>query len=89
STTILEAQICKKPVISIFITDRGFGDAAVFKSKSCIQINSAELEKTLKMLFDDAEYRQKVIDSGTKFSNEYLSNQGTASKNLLSFLESF
>ena len=89
STTILESQICKKPVISIFVTDRGFGNAEVFKSKSCVQISIDEVEDMLLKLFNDDTFKKKIIEAGKKFSDKYLYNQGNSSQHLLTFLEKF
>lgn len=89
STTILESQICKKPVISIFVTDRGFGNAEVFKSKSCVQISTDEVEDMLLKLSNDATFKKKIIETGKKFSDKYLYNQGNSSQHLLTFLEKF
>ena len=89
STTILESQICMKPVISVFVTDRGFGNAEVFKSKSCVQVNNDEIEDMLLKLFNDDTFKKNIIEEGKKFSDKYLYYQGNSSQHLLAFLEKF
>jgi len=89
STTILEAQISKKPTISLFVTDRGFGCSEIFKSGSCISVMRNSFEKTLTRLINDDHFRNESISRGQQFSDSYLSNQGSASQKLINFLENF
>ncbi|MGI0056396.1 MAG: hypothetical protein ACREAK_03355 [Nitrosarchaeum sp.] len=89
STSILESQICKNPTISVFVVDRGFGNAEVFKSKSCIQVNVDEVEDVLLKLLNDDAFKKKIIEAGKKFSDKYLNYQGNSSQHLLTFLENF
>ena len=88
STTILEAQIAKKPALSMFITDRKFGISEVFKSASCISVTN-DFEKILTKLISNVQFKNELISNGKKFSQKYLSHPGTSSKNLISFLEDF
>jgi UDP-N-acetylglucosamine 2-epimerase len=88
STTILEAQILNKPALSMFVTDRKFGISEVFKSASCISVTN-DLEKILIKLINNDQFKNDLISNGKKFSQKYLSHQGTSSKNLISFLEDF
>ena len=89
STTILEAQICNKPTMSLFVTDRKFGISEIFKSDSCISMTDHDFEMNLTNLINDQKLRNSLIDRGDKFAHSYISNQGTASKKLILFLESF
>ena len=89
STTILEAQICKKPTISLSVVERGFGNPEIFKSKSCLSIKIDDFEQIFSKLDKDEVFKKNVISNGYEFSKEYLSNQGTASEHLLKFLEKF
>ncbi len=87
STTILLAQILKKPTISITMNYAGLGESEIFKSKSSSMINLDEFEITLNRILEDEHYRQEIIEKGTKFVDDYLVNQGSASEELLSFLK--
>lgn len=89
STTILEAQISKKPTISLFVTERGFGRSELFKSGSCISVSINDFENIFTKLINDIDFRNNTIHKGQIFSNSYLSNQGTSSKKLINFLEYF
>lgn len=86
STTILESQVIERPVISIIVTNDS-KDASVFKSNSCIRTNVENLENELKKILYDKSYKDKIINKGISFANDYLVNHGNASKALLSFLE--
>lgn len=89
STTILLAQILKKPTISITISYASLGQSQIFKSKSSVTTNIDDFETTLNRILNDESYKQQIIENGTKFVNDYLANQGTASKELLSFLKEY
>jgi hypothetical protein len=89
STTLLESQICMKPSISVSVTDRGFDNSIVYKSKSCVQVNNDEIEDVLLKLFNDDTFKKKIVEEGTKFSHKYLHYRGNSSKRLLEFFEKF
>ncbi len=89
STAILEAQILKKPVISVHVKDYQFGEAVVFSSGSCLQTNVDNLESMLNNIFNQSEFRNDMIQKGNLFVNSYLSHRGNSSKSILSFLENF
>lgn len=85
STAILEAMILKKPVILILINDKD-SYPELFQNEYLIKIKISELENVLLKLHDN-NYRNSVIKNEEKFLNYYLTNIGTSSESLLSFLE--
>jgi len=87
STTILEAQILRKPVISISVKNYQFGKPEVFSSNSCIVTDIDNFESNLKHMIEDSNFKEKIIENGNRFVDNYLSNQGTACEKLLLFLE--
>jgi len=87
STTMLEAQILKKPVISISVKDYGWGIPEIFKSKSVLRTNKDDFESVLISILEDKEFKQQIIEKGCRFVNESFTNQTTASSKILSFLE--
>jgi len=89
SSVILEAQIFEKPVISISIKDYGFGDPEVYTSNSCICTDLENFEKILNSTLNNIEFRKSIITKGNKFVEDSLSNRGTATETLLSFLKNF
>lgn len=86
STTILEAQILEKPVISFKLRDH-FGMSEPIKSNSCASTTIDDFESILTRILTDKKFKLEVIERGTMFARRYLSNIGTASKSLLDFLE--
>ena len=88
STTILEAQLLKKPVISINTGKVPYNDeSTIFESNSCDRVKIEEFEKTITKIIHDDDYRFDLIRRGTNFFNEYVGNQGKGSKKLFSYLE--
>ena len=86
STVILEAQILRKPVISISVKDNEWGNPEVYRSNSCIHTELDNFEASLKRLLEDEDFKKLAIENGKKFVDDYLSNQGSASEKLLDFL---
>jgi len=84
STTILEANILKKPTISISFKNYYDDEdvCSIFKSDSCIRTEIDNFESTLQRILSDTNFKNQLIQNGNKFVNEYLSNQGTASLEL-------
>ena len=89
STTILEAELLQKPVISISVKDfkLGYSNSQIFQSSIYVAVN--ELENEMFKVLNDKKYRNKIISNGTKFVNEYLSNQNSSSKSFINFLDTF
>jgi len=89
STTILEAQILKKPVISISLKDYGFGESQTFKTNACVSINIEQLEETLKKILTDVNYKNEMIKNGDAFVHKYISNKERSTSEILEFLKQF
>ena len=89
STSILEAQILEKPVISVTVKEDLPNNSEVYKSNSCTRCSIDNFEISLNLILNNIDYRKKQIENGNAFVNEYLSNQKNVSKTLLSFLEKF
>lgn len=89
SSVILEAQIFEKPVISISIKDYGFGDPEVYISNSCIRTDPDNFEKVLNHTLNNIKSRKNIVTKGNKFVEDSLSNRGTATEALFSFLTNF
>jgi len=87
STTILEAQILQKPVISISLKDYGFGKSEIFESRSCIQTTIENFEVELEKILTDANYKKQIIENEKKFVDYYLTNKGNASEHILGVLK--
>ena len=85
STTILESQILKKPVLSISLKDYGFGKSEIFKRDTCTTTSIVNFPEELKkILSNNITYKQNPkINS---FLKDYLSCQGNSAKSVLYFL---
>ncbi len=86
STTIIESQLLKKPVIFIPSIDYGLGIPQVLKNNSCIISSIDSLRVDLAKLNSDDEFRRSTINNGTKFVTKYILNINFASKKVLDFL---
>jgi hypothetical protein len=47
--------------------------------QSCVYTNISNLESNMIKIFDDLKFKNKIISSGSKFTDDYLSNQNCAS----------
>ena len=88
STTILDAQIFSKPVISISVKNYDWGLPTIFESNSCIRTNMDSFEKIFSDIQTNTNLQEKIINHGSKFIDDYLSFQGNSSFQLLKFLKS-
>lgn len=87
STTILEAQLFKKPVIVVPVKNYPWGIPKLYISNSCYVSKIDELEDILIKL-DRPSFRKILIENGSLFVNSYLINQGNATKFFYQFLNS-
>ncbi|MEX0861714.1 hypothetical protein [Nitrosopumilus sp.] len=88
STVMLNAQMMKKPVISIITKDSDYGFPTIITSNSCVSINIEEFEKTLNSILTDKKLSNSIINKGEEYSKQYVFNQGCSALKLLDFLNS-
>ena len=86
STTLLEAQILKKPTVSILIKNYNFGTPEIFKAKSCLITNLDTVEPIVTRLSHDNSFKQDIVSNADKFVSNYVSNQGNSSEKFLKML---
>jgi len=86
STSILEAQLLKKPVISVPIINFNLGTPKVFSSNSCIVSPINELEDNLIKILNDSKFRNELLERANNFIKNYIVNLNNASKKLNEFL---
>lgn len=79
STSIIEAQLLEKPVISIPVIDYKLGNPSVFTSDSCIISDTSELAEYLNKL-DNEEFRKKIISRANTFLDLYVENRKNATQ---------
>tara|TARA_B100001179_G_scaffold233044_1_gene228746 strand:+ start:1638 stop:3521 length:1884 start_codon:yes stop_codon:yes gene_type:complete len=89
STTMLDALIIGKPVISIQTKNRYMKELPkIFTAGCCVKCNISSLEKEIKEILT-TDKRTRMIKNGNKFVKEFISNQGSSSKKLLEFLAEY
>ena len=82
STVILESIILKKPVINL-VLDNKFYDFSYERQNAVISIsNENNLYEEIQKILNDSSFRNKIIENGKIFLNDYLSNHKNASKSL-------
>ena len=87
TSPILDAYILKKPVISLRVTDNGWGIPTAFKNNSCIVTDLEKFDDDLKNVLNNESVRNQLITDGEKSSKEYLAYQNNGSNKLIAFLE--
>ena len=87
TSPILDAYILKKPVISLRVTDDGWGIPTAFKNNSCIVTDLEKFDDDLKNVLNNESVRNQLITDGEKSSKEYLAYQNNGSNKLITFLE--
>ncbi|SMH72311.1 UDP-N-acetylglucosamine 2-epimerase [Candidatus Nitrosotalea okcheonensis] len=88
STVLLEAMILEKPTISIWLYDFiSPEEDMLFKYDAVTVTTSERLEDNLKRILKDEDFTKFKINNGKRFVNDYLSNRGKASYELLRFLD--
>ena len=85
STTILEAQILKKPVLSISLKDYGFGNSEIFMRDTCTITSIANFPDQIKNILSN-NMINKQNPKITSFLQDYLSCHGNSTKSVLDFL---
>lgn len=84
STVVLDALILNKPSMVIITEKQNYEEEELIQNGATLCVSNLEdLEKSLKQFLFDENFRKNLITRGNEFANNYLSNQGTASKNLI------
>jgi len=86
STTILEAQILKKPVISINTIDYGYDKHEIFKSNSTSLIDIENLGNYLTKILKNKTFQNELISKQNNYVETYFSNHGISTKNIFDYL---
>jgi hypothetical protein len=90
STVILDALTLQKPTLVLLPEEQNYENEIMLKDGAALFTTDVnEIEKNLKILFNDEKVRNNLISKGNKFVNNYIGNQGTASKKLAKILEDY
>ena len=84
SSVILDAYLLKKPIISIPVKNNGYGLPKAFVNNSCMIENLETLENSIDNLLKNDN--SELIKNATISGQNYMSNLGKASEQLLRFL---
>jgi len=85
STTILEAHLMGKPVITVRTKEPGLGLPSIFKSNAIPYITIEELEEQLQKILTNDAHRKQIIENGRNYVSRFFTNLGTASDSFLRF----
>jgi len=87
STVLLESIILKKPIIN-FVLDEKFFDFSYEQHNAVISITKKDnLKEIIFNIFNDLEFKNKLIENGKKFLDDYLSNHKMAAEILAKKLD--
>jgi len=86
STVILDAQLFRKPIISVSVKDSDYGIPSILQN-GCLFTDIDNFEDALRKILHDTQFRNAIIDKGTNYVNDYLTNQGCASTAVQRFLK--
>ena len=84
SSVILDAYLLKKPIISIPVKNNGYGLPKAFVNNSCMIENLETLENSINNLLKNDN--SELIKNATISGQNYMSNLGNASEQLLRIL---
>ena len=87
STSILEAQILKKPVITIPIVDYNMGIPEIFLTDSCLVCEPENFQSKLEEILNNDKVKYEVVQKGNEFLKKYLANPKKASEKFLDLLK--
>jgi hypothetical protein len=87
SSILLESIILKKPTISL-ITDEWAKENEIIKMNGVMSINDIQdVEKGISEIISNDDYKLELQSNAKQFLGNYLSNHGTASRQLVEMLE--
>lgn len=80
STVLLESMILKKPTITYMIDSSWYENDPIITSGATLAVNSLEnFEKSLNKILFDPNFRNQLIQKGTEYVNNNLTNRGNSS----------
>ncbi len=89
STSILDAHLLRKPVLSVAVKAEEFGLPTVLKNDSCAFTALSSFEKIFYQMIVDNEFRNKIVKNANKSIQKYISFTYDGATTLLTFLEKF
>ena len=89
STSILDAHLLGKPVLSVPVKEAEFGYPTLIKNSSCAFTDLSSFEKIFSQMINDDEFRNEIIKNANESIQKHLSFPYDGATTLLTFLEKF
>ena len=81
STVLVEAMMLHKPTILILPEEQDFEEELLVKRNATLCINKVDdVESAIHKIIHDKIFREKLIQNGDKFVEDYFTNRGNASE---------
>ena len=87
STTMLEALIFEKPIISMTVKNYHFVNSTILNSNSCIKANLDSFENIFKQLLNNSDLKNRLIVAGNKYLSNYIYFQNSSSEKFIEMLD--
>ena len=87
STTMLEAHIYRKPIISVTVKSYAFGNSSIFNSDSYIRTNLDNFENTFNQLLNNSDLKNRLIVAGNEYLSNYIYFQNSSSEKFIEMLD--
>ena len=82
STAVVDAIILNKPVIRLKFGE-WYGD---YGDGSCLNVEKEEFQDKLNQIITDDEFRKQLLIAQKEFLDNYITNQGNATRNIVSHI---
>jgi len=90
STILLEAMTLNIPAMCVSVQRQNFINEPIVKSNSVLYIEDvSEIKLSLQKFLFDKNVRKELVSFGNQFVNNYISNKGNASDELLEILKKY
>ena len=89
STSIIDAHLLNKPVLSISVKTEEFGVPTILKNGSCLKSELESFDENFSKIINDENVRKEIKENAEKSIKNYISNSSNNSKTLLTFLENY
>jgi hypothetical protein len=87
STVLIDAMILKKPTITFLFDDKGFQNEKIIQSGATAYVkNIQEFSEVLNKILTDDDFQKNLVNKGTKFINNYMTNPGHSSEFLAKYV---
>ncbi len=89
STSIIDAHLLDKPVLSISVKTEEFGIPTILKNGSCVKSELETFDENFSKIINDENVQKEIKKNANESIKNYISNTSNNSKILLSFLENY